>query len=464
MTRPPQPPRRSRNPARAPSNRSGAIAPGVASRVAAGEILLAVAGGADLEAALDASSAFRRLDGADRGFARAIASASLRGQGRIDWALGGLLDRPIDAIEPPVLALLRAGCAQLWLLGSAPYAAVSATVEAARAWEPARRGGGLVNAVLRRASREAEHFLAAPPSSVWPDWLAAKLKAALGPARADAMAVLQLEEPPLDLTFKSRAAAESFADRLGAELLANGSVRLPAGSAVRELLGYEAGDWWVQDAAASLASALLGDLRGRRVVDLCAAPGGKALQLAAAGAGLTAVEISGQRLKQLRDNVARTGLAMDIVEADAAVWRPGELQDAVLLDAPCSALGVLRRHPEGAWRRDPANLARFPAVQRRLLDASGNMLRPGGQLMYCVCTPAPEEGRDVVSAALQTGRWLRRPFTRGEVPGFVHALTEEGDLLTAPPAETPSRDAGDTGPEEVILSDVFYVARLERRS
>ena len=155
--------------------------------------------GADLEAALGRNKNFDRLEGPDRGFARAIAGAALRGLGRIDWALGGMLDRPMADIQPEVRALLRAGAAQMWMLGVADHAAVSATVEAARRWPGAAKGGGLVNAVLRRASRETEAFGKAPPTSVWPDWLAAKLKSALGPERADAMAELQLEEPPIDL-------------------------------------------------------------------------------------------------------------------------------------------------------------------------------------------------------------------------------------------------------------------------
>jgi len=432
----------------------------VGSRIAAAELLLAVSEGADLDTAMARSRAFSALEGSDRGFARAIASAALRAQGRIDWALGGMIDRPIDKIEPPVLALLRAGCAQLWLLESADYAAVSATVEAARGWEPARRGGALINAVLRRAARERETFDAAPPTSVWPEWLAAKLRSALGGARADVLAELQLADPPFDLTFKTVSGAESFADRLGTELLPCGSVRLPTGVPIRELPGYESGDWWVQDAGASLAARMLGDLRGLRIADLCAAPGGKALQLAAAQPSMVyAVDISAQRLTQLRENAARTGLPMDIVEADAAKWRPAEALDAVLLDAPCSALGVLRRHPEGAWRRDPKDLARFPAIQARLLAAARDMLKPGGRLVYCVCTPATEEGVDVIEQAVASGGWRRLPISVSEAPGFAHAVTDKGDLLTAP---VPARGDDDTDSTEITLSDVFFVARLER--
>ena len=436
---------------------------GSVSRLAAAELLFAVVEtGADLETAMEATETYRRLDGPDRGFARAIASAALRGLGRIDFALGGLIDRRLDQVEAPLRALLRAGCAQLWMMGVADHAAVSATVEAARGWRAAQRGGGLVNAVLRRAARESEGFATAPPTSVWPDWLAARLKASLGAEGADALALLQLEEPPIDLTVKPGQHPETWAERLDGEALANGSVRISAGASLTELAGYDTGDWWVQDAGASLAAKLLGDVRGEAVADLCAAPGGKALQLAAAGARLTAIDISRQRLALVRENAARVRVEMAIVEADARTWRPPEPLDAVLLDAPCSALGVLRRHPEGAWRRDPADLARFPKMQAALLASARDMLRPGGRLVYCVCTPNPEEGRDVIEAALNGGGWNRLPVDEKELPGFAHALTSNGDVITAPPR----RDSGAAVAREIVaepvLADVFYIARLER--
>lgn len=436
---------------------------GSASRLAAAELLFAVVEtGADLETAMDGCETYRRLDGPDRGFARAIASAALRGLGRIDFALGGMIDRRLDQVEAPLRALLRAGCAQLWMMGVADHAAVSATVEAARGWKAARRGGGLVNAVLRRAAREVGAFASAPATSVWPDWLAAKLKASLGLEGADALALLQLDEPPIDLTLKPGQHAETWAERLDGEALANGSVRLEAGVALPDLPGYDTGDWWVQDAGASLAAKLLGDVRGQAVADLCAAPGGKALQLAAAGAKLTAIDISRQRLARVRENAARVRVDMDIVEADARTWRPVEPLDAVLLDAPCSALGVLRRHPEGAWRRDPADLARFPKTQTALLAAARDMLRPGGRLVYCVCTSNPEEGRDVIEAVLADGGWNRLAVDEKEAPGFAHALTPNGDVITAPPSCGSESALARENVAEPVFADVFFIARLER--
>jgi 16S rRNA (cytosine967-C5)-methyltransferase len=462
--------------ARRGSGKSGAprggvrTSAGVQTRLAAADLIFRVMDeGADLETAFEASESFDALTGPDRGFARAIASAALRGLGRIDYALGTMLDRPLADIEPPVRALLRAGAAQLWTMGVADHAAVSSTVEAARAWREASKGGGLINAVLRRAAREPEAFAAAPLTAIWPDWLAARMKSALGPGRADALALLQLEDPPIDLTLKSGEDVADWTMKLGGEALPSGSIRLPSGASLTELPGYADGAWWVQDAAAAIPARLLGDLRGKAVVDLCAAPGGKALQLASQGADLTAIDISAQRLMLVRENAERTHLPMRIVEADARSWKPDAAVDAVLLDAPCSALGTLRRHPEGAWRRDPQGLARYPAIQATLVEAARGMLKPGGQLIYCVCTPLREEGAEIVAQALATGDWLRRPVTPGELPGLAHALTDEGDVMSAPPANVgdslsrvenvSEQRESDSWP---VMSDVFYIARLER--
>jgi 16S rRNA (cytosine967-C5)-methyltransferase len=425
------------------------------SRLAAADILFQVTDEeVDLDTALEQSDPYARLSPSDRGFARAIASSALRGLGRIDWALGGLLDRPLEEIEPALRALLRTGVAQLWLLKAPDYAAVSATVEAARRWPPARRGGGLLNAVLRRASREPELFETAPPTSVWPHWLAGRMRAALGTERADELARQQLDEPTLDLSLKRPETAAAWAEQLDGEATEAGSVRLKAGVRLAELPGYAEGEWWVQDAGAALAVRLLAPKAGETVLDLCAAPGGKALQIACSGARLIALDVSSQRLAVLTENARRVGAEMTIVAADARDWRPDAPVDAILLDAPCSAMGVLRRLPEAAWRRDPATLGRYPKLQADLLRSAFAMLKPGGRLVYCVCTPFPEEGAAVVAAALEQG-WARLPVRAEEIPGFAHALTPAGDVLTAP--QPGAKDSGET-----VRSDVFFLARLEK--
>jgi 16S rRNA (cytosine967-C5)-methyltransferase len=180
------------------------------------------------------------------------------------------------------------------------------------------------------------------------------------------------------------------------------------------------------------------------------------------GAKLTAIDISRQRMQILKENIERTGLAMQLVEQDARTWRPPALLDAVLLDAPCSALGIIRRHPEGVWRRDPKDLARFPAIQRSLIDAAGDMLRPSGRLVYCVCTPNPEEGAEVVDAVVATRGWRRVEISPDEAPGFAEALTTNGDLITAPPKRDSETAEARENAAASIKSDVFYIARLER--
>jgi 16S rRNA (cytosine967-C5)-methyltransferase len=216
--------------------------------------------------------------------------------------------------------------------------------------------------------------------------------------------------------------------------------------AVEELPGYEDGDWWVQDQAAALPARLLAAAPGEPVLDLCAAPGGKTLQLAATGASVTALDRSAPRLDRLRENLARTGLTAEIVIADGEAWAPPEKFAKILLDAPCSALGTLRRHPEGAWSKTEADVARFPAVQARLLASAARMLAPGGTLVYCVCSPLAAEGRDVVAAAIAEGLLVRQPVAPAECAGFEDCVTPEGDVVTLPSS---SRDC-----------DAFYIAKL----
>ncbi|MEZ5947532.1 MAG: transcription antitermination factor NusB [Hyphomonas sp.] len=425
-------------------------------RAAADLLVLTLEKRRTLDEALTLSDPFNTLEGADRGFARAIASAALRELGRIDLALEPLLTRPIEAVSPAVRALLRVGAVQLWRLGTPEHAAVSETVESAKDWPEARSGGKFLNAVLRRAAREPADLDALPATAIWPDWLQAAMEESLGPERAERAARAQLREPALDLTAKSDPAA--VARLTGGTVTASGSVRLGTGT-VEALPGYDTGDWWVQDEAAALpVKVLLAGAEGQfkstqstpevtlRALDLCAAPGGKTLQLAAAGLAVTALDRSKPRLKRLEENLARTGLSAEIIADDAETWRPAEPADLVLLDAPCSALGTLRRHPEGAWTKRETDVARFPDVQYRLLKAAHGMVRPGGMLVYCVCTPLRSESADVVNRVIADGLYRRVPVTAAETPGFNHSLTAEGDLVTVP--------------EDGAEHDVFFISRL----
>ncbi|MFN3913091.1 RsmB/NOP family class I SAM-dependent RNA methyltransferase [Hyphomonas sp.] len=417
---------------------------GAESRLAAAELLhLTIDKRRTLDEAMTLSDTYNALEGPDRGFARAIASAALRHLGWIDQTVQPFLSRPLAATGVEIRALIRAGAAQIWFLDVAPHAAVNATVDAARLSRGSRSGGSFLNAALRRVSEAPPPATVLAPESIWPAWLGDALTASLGTDGARALAEAQRAEPALHLT-----AAGSPADLAavtGGRLLASGSVEAPGG-AVEDLPGYAEGQWWVQDQAAALPAKLLNAAPGDTVLDLCAAPGGKTLQLAATGAQVTALDRSAPRLDRLRENLARTGLTADVVVADAEAWGPDQKFEKILLDAPCSALGTLRRHPEGAWIKAAADVARFPGVQARLLDAAAGLLAPGGTLIYCVCSPIASEGRDVVNAALAAGTLVRRPIDPAECPGFEDCVTPDGDVQTLP---GPSRDC-----------DAFYIARL----
>jgi 16S rRNA (cytosine967-C5)-methyltransferase len=337
--------------------------------------------GRPLDEALSAHAGLGRLEARDRGFVRNLVATTLRRLGQIDALIDHCLDRPLKPKLAELRQVLRLGACQLAFLGTPAHAAVSTTVELARGPRLAAHRG-LVNAVLRRLTREAPELVAAQDAARLdtPDWLWDAWTAAYGEAAARAIASSHLGEPPLDLSVRGDGPARAaWAGKLDAEVLPNGTLRLPPGRGeVTRLAGYDEGAWWVQDAAAALPARLLGPVEGRRVIDLCAAPGGKTAQLAAAGAEVTAVERSASRLAQLRENLARLGLEATTVAADATTWRPRDPADAVLLDAPCSATGTLRRHPDIAHLKGPEQIAaltgdgpaRRPAGLRRLLPAA----------------------------------------------------------------------------------------------
>ena len=402
----------------------------MSARLAAAELLIAVLDhGRALEDALDSTPSFGTLEGRDRAFARALATAALRRLGAIDTVLSRFLQRPLPESALHGRALLRIGAAQVLVLGTPAHAAVGETVEAANTLREARGFAKLINAVLRRVAGEGPALLASlPPGADLPAWLFTRWRAAYG-AEADAIARALLIEPPLDLTAKSDAAR--WTEALGATMTPTGSMRLPTHAGVDQLPGFSDGAWWVQDAAAALPARLLGDVRGRRVLDLCAAPGGKTLQLAAAGALVTALDKSNSRLDRLRENLARTKLSAELIRADALEYRPGVLFDAVLLDAPCTSTGTLRRHPDVAWLRRPNDVRALAELQLKLLSASAAMLKPGGILTYAVCSLEPEEGPGIAAQALKRG-WRRAPIARGEIPGADGFVSQDGDLRTLP--------------------------------
>ncbi|MFM7344659.1 MAG: RsmB/NOP family class I SAM-dependent RNA methyltransferase [Tagaea sp.] len=410
-------------------------------RAAASQMIDAVLRGKrTLDDAMGAALALRALEPRDRTFARALASAVLRRMGSLDAVLARCLDK--GAPPKPLETVLRLGAAQLLILGTPAHAAVGETVELA----PAKLRG-LANAVLRRVAREGTALLAQidVPRADTPDWLWSTLVASHGEARARAIAAAHGSEPPLDLTVKKD--AELWAERLGAEILPTGTLRLREGQAVADLPGFEEGAWWVQDAAAALPARLRGDVAGARALDLCAAPGGKTLQLAAAGARVTALDQSAKRLDRLVENLARTGLEAEIVAADAGKWRPAEPFPFVLLDAPCTATGTLRRHPEIAHLKSEADAVKLVAAQDKLLDAAAAATAPGGTLVYSVCSLDASEGRARIAAFLERRpEFARAPIAPAEIGGQAALIDEAGDLSTSPAEDM----------------DGFYAARLRR--
>ena len=384
----------------------------------------------------DALDALPPSDPRDRAAAHRLAAAVLRHEGTLDAVLEPFLTR-----DPPakVRTVLRIGAAGLLFLDTPRHAAVGTAVALARHVRFAPFAA-LVNAVLRRVADASLAPFDMPrldtPAWLWTAW----------GDRARAIATAHAVEAPLDLTLRPGAEPPP-----GAALLPGGTARLPAGTRVTDLPGFADGAFWVQDVAATLPARLLAARAGERVADLCAAPGGKTAQLCHAGAFVTSVDRDGRRLARLRENMARLRLSPDIVEADIADWRPEQPFDAVLLDAPCSATGTARRHPDVLRLRRPRDIATLADRQLALLDATAALLAPGGRLVYAVCSLQGEEGPGVVARALAAGTWRLDPIDPAELPGFESCL-EEGALRTHP-GLWPDRGG----------MDGFYAARLIRQ-
>jgi len=388
----------------------------------------------------------------DRAFARLLVATVLRRLGQIDALIADCLNTPLAPRAAIVQDILRLGIAQLLFLRTPPHAAVATSVDLAH-----QRGllshKGLVNAVLRRLSVEGPERVERQDAARLntPEWLWRSWSAAYGDDMARAIATAHLKEAPLDLTV--RADQEAWCEKLQATKLPTGSLRRPAGGSVTSLPGYAEGAWWIQDAAAALPVRLFNGIAGREVIDLCAAPGGKTAQLASAGAQVMAVDRSARRLDRLVANLNRLKLRVEAVAADALSWRPDHPVDAVLLDAPCTATGAIRRHPDVPHLKQPDDVARLAVVQENLLHAAIDMLRPGGTLVYCTCSLERQEGLDRVESLLRSGAPVeRQPLSPGELGAPPEWVTPEGDLRTLP-----------CHLAEYDGVDGFYSARLVKR-
>ena len=385
-----------------------------------------------LDDAIEESAAMHQLAGRDRAFARLLVATVLRRLGQIDALIAQCLNVPLAPRAMLVQDILRLGVAQLLFLRTPPHAAVATSVDLAQS-----RGfvshKGLVNAVLRRLSIEGPERIETQdaPRLNTPDWLWQSWSRAYGEPTARAVATAHLKEAPLDLSLRND--AETWGAALEGVLLPTGTLRRAAGGALATLPGYAEGAWWVQDAAAALPARLFGDVADRDVIDLCAAPGGKTAQLATAGARVTAVDRSPRRLERLAANVKRLDLAVEAVGADALTWRPPRPAEAVLLDAPCSTTGAIRRHPDVPHLKSPEDVARLSMVQENLLLAAIDMLRPGGMLVYCTCSLESEEGPERIESLLHSGAPVARiGIEADEIGAEPEWITPEGDLRTLP--------------------------------
>lgn len=400
-----------------------------------------------LDEACAQAKPYKALEPRDRAFARLTALTTLRRLGQIDTLIDAWLDRAPKGKARRALSVLRIGLAQLLFLDTPAHAATDALVELAKADGLAAQAG-LINAVMRRAAREGAAVLAGQdsPRLNTPDWLWRDWVDQFGEPTARAIADAGLREPPVDLTV--RADAGTWAGRLGGIRIARDTVRLDRPGEIAALEGFGDGAWWVQDAAAAIPATLLGDVAGKRVIDLCAAPGGKTAQLLAGGATVTAVDRSKPRLDRLRENLTRLDMTAEIVTADAAVWRPDTPADAILLDAPCGATGTLRRHPEIARRRGADDIAKLSALQHRLTEAAVEMLAPDGRLVIATCSLQSDEGPGLARHAAGLAGLTPDPIQPTEVP-FGELV--DGCLRTHP------GHLADRG-----SVDGFYISRFRR--
>jgi len=413
--------------------------------------------GSTLEEALNAADPVQ-LEARDRAFARLLAATVLRRLGTLEAVLGTFISKPLPKEARRARLILLVASAQLLMLDTPAHAAINLAVEHCRRDRQARRFDKLANAVLRRVAGEGPAIVARLDSrhADIPAWLRQCWGARYGEATALSIAEASLREAPLDITVKADGAG--WAHKLGGYLLQTGSIRLPLAGRIEDLPGYVDGAWWVQDAAAALPARLLGNVEGVSVADLCAAPGGKTAQLATAGARVTAVDASSRRLDVLQSNLSRLGLAhsVNIVQADIETWSPGERFDAVLLDAPCTATGTLRRHPDILRLKQAEDVARLALLQGRLLSRAAALLKPGGSLVYCTCSLEPEECEHQVERLLAAAPGLKRETVRAEeIGGLEMCISDAGDLRTLP------FHLALEGPQ-VGGMDGFFAARLTR--
>lgn len=388
----------------------------IAPRRAAIELVEGVLGGGEAMADLVErdDGPLSGLSAPDRARAQRLALAALRGLSRADSLL-----KPLFRKNPPnfVRNVLRLAVIEMRQLGEEPHGVVNSAVTMLRDDRRGVKFAGLANAVLRRVAEGEGPEWSSLPDQRLPNWIRGRLSSVHGGKVVARIERAHGVTPPVDLTPKDATEAAMLADTLGGTLLPTGSVRLAAGRQISALAGFDEGRWWVQDAAAALAARALAASPGEAVLDLCAAPGGKTLQLAAAGADVTALDISDRRMARVRENLDRTGLKAEIIIGDALEWEGGAF-DAILLDAPCTATGTIRRHPDLPFVKGAEQIKSLVPLQAALLDRAVGWLKPGGRLVYCTCSLFREEGEDQVKAALSRNPGLGVASEFLDLPGI----------------------------------------------
>lgn len=430
---------------------------GLAPRVAALEILAQVLGQKKmLDAVFDRDPAFLALPTRDRAFVRMMVTTVLRRKGQLDDLIARALDK--EAPRPENLKwILYLGITQILFMDVANHAAVDTSVTLTEE-QGMKAKKGFVNAVLRRMTNEGRGWLDSQDAALlnFPAWLYGQWTETYGIVRAKEIALASLKEAFLDITVKDSANIQSYAADLDAEILPSGSLRRVSGGHVRDLKGFESGAWWIQDASSALPAKLFGDVAGKKVLDLCAAPGGKTMQLAAMGAHVVALDRSASRMKQLNENLARTGLSENVetIIEDGSVWAPREKFMHILLDAPCSATGTIRRHPDLLHLKSQKDQDGLISIQERLLMNAADMLEVGGMLIYCTCSLQKAEGERQVESFLQNRPDMKRiPVRREEIFNIEGTINGQGDVRIYPYA---LKDKGGM--------DGFFISRIQKIS
>ncbi len=416
-----------------------------------------------LDVALERSSNFAELGMRDRAFARMLVTTTIRRLGQIDDLITFAQERP-DALKTDIVRnILRLGITQIFFMNVPNHASVDTCVRLAQEKGMSRQSG-FINAILRRLTREGSERLACQDASRLntPEWLLKLWIEDHGLNTAARIAEANMNEAPLDITVKNRDEQAYWGGALQATTLSTGTLRRLGGGNVRELHGYDDGKWWIQDAAAAIPAMLFGDVTGANVIDLCAAPGGKTMQLAALGAHVTSIDRSARRLNRLKENVARMGLeeSVEIEISDAESWKPpAKVTNAggpayILLDAPCSATGTIRRNPDTGYLKSPKDIEGLTAIQARLLNSAAEILAVGGTLVYCTCSLQKCEGEHQIDTFLTTHPdFTRVPVNPQEVGGYEELVNENGDLRIFPfhLAESGGLDG-------------FFISRLKRNN